>query len=182
MYTSSTVNFYTQIIVVQANAGIAVKTLSFGTANAQARSVWTRGMKIHLGSSKFSGKVASIKLQFLRYSFRHGPTCLFEAIFAMLETHHHVQAAQAPAAILPVPSMSFSLSALSPSTSFRFTCCCRPPKMIIVPQTIQISMNLGRQTTLYRQYLKHIGEIAHMNFLTLRWNLSRDCLGVKPEQ
>ena len=71
--TSSTVISYTQIIVVQTNAKIAVKTLSFGTANAQARSVWTRGMKIHFGSSKFSGKVASIKLQ-LRYSVRQGPT------------------------------------------------------------------------------------------------------------
>ena len=30
-----------------------------GTPNAQARSVWTSGMKIHFGSLKFSGKVAS---------------------------------------------------------------------------------------------------------------------------
>ena len=40
--------------------------------------------------------------------------CLFESIFAMLETHHHVQAAQAPAAILTVPfHVTFTFSTLS---------------------------------------------------------------------
>ena len=60
----------------------------------------------------------------LQLSTGTNAACLFESILTMLETHHHVQAAQAPAAILTVPSMSLvallALSALSPSTSYHY--------------------------------------------------------------
>lgn len=157
MCASSTVIFYTQVVVVQANARIAVKTLSFGTANAQARSVWTRGMKIHLGSSKFSGKVASIKLQFLRYRFRPTPCACLKRFLPCLKriiTYKRRKRRLQYWRYLPCHFHFQHSLHLRPIVTC-IPCCCRPPKMIIVPQTIQISMNLGRQTTLYRQYQTH---------------------------
>lgn len=72
------------------------------TPKAQARSDCTSGMKIHFGSSKFSGKVASYGSEFPGKNGFRKPG-LLEAAFPVLEAQLDVEPAEAAAAILTIP-------------------------------------------------------------------------------
>ena len=109
------------------------------TAYAQARSVWTNGMKIHLGSSKFSGKCASgTSKTGRRKGFHPEDPSLLEAVFTMLEAKSPVETAQAPAAILTIPEKISSQ--LNPGCNQQKRH--NVPKVIIVTKTIKASMDL----------------------------------------